>query len=124
MKPGFLALAPALALLVLPAVGCMQQVRRGVFEEGPLIDSAALARGQRAFMQHCNQCHPGTLAGLGPTLQIPLPAAVIKSVVRLGPGTRTAKGLLPPMPAFGPDEIGQEELDDLVAYVEAARAAK
>lgn len=104
--------------------GCMQQVRRGPLDEGPKIDSPALARGQKIFMKHCNQCHPGTLAGLGPTLGVPLPGPVVKAVVRSGPGTLAAKGLVPPMPAFGQEQISDPELDDLVEYLKAVRAAK
>lgn len=111
-------------IVVASAAGCMQQVRGQVLDEGPKIDSPALARGQRIFMKQCNMCHPGTLAGLGPTLQILLPEAMIKTIVRTGPGTKAAKGLVPPMPAFGPDQISDAELDDLVAYLKAARAAR
>ncbi len=92
--------------------------------EGPSIDSPAPERGQRIFMKHCNECHPGTQAGLGPSLQPPLPGAAIRLVVRSGPGTLAMKGILPPMPAFGKAAIGDAALDDLIAYLKAARAAK
>lgn len=68
-----------------------------------------LVRGMEAYMEHCQQCHPSGAAGLGPSLNDkPLPSFLVKLQVRAGLGA---------MPAFGPDRIGDETLDDLVAYV-------
>lgn len=83
---------------------------------GSARDEAAIARGRRVFMQHCHQCHPGGKGGLGPHLDDkPIPGGLIKMQVRLGLGA---------MPAFGPEKIPAEALDDLVAYMYEQRRIK
>ena len=72
--------------------------------------------GEQTFAEHCYQCHPGGAAGLGPALNNkPLPGWAIKTQVRQGVG---------PMPGFSKTQIADDELDDLVAYIKALRAAK
>jgi len=83
----------------------------------PEVDAAAgdLSHGGELFRENCQSCHSATGAGgalsygdaappLGPADETQIGAAV-----RAGPD---------PMPRFGPDIISDEELDDLVAYVE------
>lgn len=100
-----------LALLLLS--GCGPQ-RRGEPLTGPLSSlSDPQITGRQVYMLHCHQCHPLGAEGLGPALNDkPLPAPLIKLQVRSGLGA---------MPAFGPDEIGEAELDALVAYIVALR---
>jgi mono/diheme cytochrome c family protein len=65
--------------------------------------------GERVFMRDCNSCHPQGAAGLGPAINDkPLPGFMIKLQVRVGLGA---------MPSFSDDEITEEELDALVAYL-------
>lgn len=72
-----------------------------------------IARGEGAFDEHCHMCHSGGEASLGPALNNkPLPAFLLKLQVRHGLGA---------MPAFNEREISEEELDALVAYVQALR---
>jgi mono/diheme cytochrome c family protein len=72
-------------------------------------EDAKLANGARVFMAECQQCHPNGAEGLGPALNDkPAPAFLIKLQVRVGLGA---------MPSFGPDEINDEALDDLAAFV-------
>lgn len=112
--------ALALGLLVAGQVfqsGCAANVRRGEPMSRPMaIDSPELKLGQRVFMAKCQTCHPGGEGGIGVALNNkPLPEALIKLQVRLG---------LSAMPAFGEDEISNEELDALAAYVVALRQSK
>jgi ubiquinol-cytochrome c reductase cytochrome c subunit len=85
--------------------------------EVPEVDAAAgdLSHGGEIFRENCQSCHSATGAGgalsygqaappLGPADDVQIGAAV-----RSGPD---------PMPRFVPDIISDEELDDLVAYVE------
>jgi mono/diheme cytochrome c family protein len=83
----------------------------------PLVGPPALgsleSRGQRVFMEFCNQCHPGGDAGLALAINNkPLPGPAIKLQVRKGVGQ---------MPAFGPEVIPDADLDPLVAYLAAIR---
>ncbi len=74
-----------------------------------------LAHGQVLFMRHCQQCHPGGNAGLGPALNNKsLAGWLIKTQVRVGLGS---------MPGFTIQDIRPADLDDLVAYVKALRHA-
>jgi mono/diheme cytochrome c family protein len=83
----------------------------------PLVGALALrgepARGEQVFMQQCHACHPGGESGLGPALNNkPLPGFALRMQVRWGVGA---------MPGFSRDEIAPDDLDALVAYLEALR---
>jgi mono/diheme cytochrome c family protein len=106
---GILALICALLL-----AGCASP-RRGEPLVGPVALAADATQGEQVFMRHCHQCHPKGEAGLGPALNDkPMPGFLIRFQVRNGLGA---------MPAFSRDEIGRDELDDLVAYLAALRHA-
>lgn len=66
--------------------------------------------GEYAFMRHCQPCHPGGDAGVGPALnnKTLLPNFLIRFQVRNGLGR---------MPAFPEDALSAEELDAIVAYL-------
>lgn len=107
-------LIPALcALLIISVAGCAS-ARRGEPIAGPLESgSPHILNGQQAFMEHCQQCHPGGESGLGPALNDkPLPVFLMKYQVRKGIGA---------MPAFDKTTITGAELDDLMAYVKILR---
>lgn len=106
-------LSAALAATLLMLAGC-GSARRGEPFAGPLLpDSAKVAAGQKVFMRHCHQCHPGGEAGLGPSLnEKPLPGFLMKFQVRRGLGA---------MPSFSEAHIGDAELDALIAYLKALR---
>jgi mono/diheme cytochrome c family protein len=73
-------------------------------------------RGEIVFDRHCNKCHVGGEAGLGPGINDkPLPVALMKTQVRVGIGA---------MPGFPEREIGAQELDDLMEYLKALRRHK
>jgi mono/diheme cytochrome c family protein len=84
----------------------------------PLLGSTRLTepaqeRGRIVFMKFCQSCHPGGEAGLGPALNDKaLPDFLKKFQVRNGLGS---------MPSFSDEEIPDDELDDLMAYLGALR---
>lgn len=100
----------ALAVLTALLASC-GTARRGIPVAGPmLIESEKVELGQRVFMANCNSCHPRGEAGVGPSINDkPLPGFLIKFQVRHGLGA---------MPAFGEDEISEQELEAIVAYLE------
>ena len=92
--------------------GCL--ARRGEPISEPLrIDSPKAARGERAYMYFCNKCHPGGEQGLGFAVNNkPLPGFLMKAQVRAGVGA---------MPAFSKQFLTEEQLDNIVAYIELLR---
>ncbi len=107
----------ALWLLVfaLLVFGC-GTARRGEPFHGPPALTEEQRFGETIFMEHCNRCHPGGEAGLGPALNNkPIPEAAIRLQVRNGYGS---------MPAFPEEEISEEQLDALALYVAALRGIK
>ncbi|GAA5534170.1 cytochrome c (plasmid) [Deinococcus metallilatus] len=98
-----------LVLVAAGLTGCLP-VRRDTPLVGDLPGlTPAQARGQVVYMANCQQCHPGGSAGLGPALNDkPLPGFLIRFQVRHGLGA---------MPAFGPKDISEADLDALVEYV-------
>jgi mono/diheme cytochrome c family protein len=104
-----------MAVAAFSIAGCMGRARKSEPLAGPtVLDRVAEQRGQLVFMEHCNQCHPGGAAGLGPAINdLKLPSQMIELKVRTGH---------PVMPAFPSKVIGPHELDDLVQYLMAMRA--
>jgi mono/diheme cytochrome c family protein len=88
--------------------------RRGEPHAEPLeIDSPALASGQRVFLRYCHPCHPGGEGGVGPALNHKaLPGFLIRLQVRRGLGA---------MPSFSEEQISDQELNDLVEYMQELR---
>jgi len=107
----FLVAAP----LVAAALGACTSARRSEPISGTFnADTPTIAHGERLFMEHCQPCHPGGAAGLGPAINNkPLPAFMIRTQVRLGVGA---------MPAFSQRDLSPADLDALIAYVRARRA--
>lgn len=81
----------------------------------PLVESApplseSAERGHIVYDRYCNPCHPNGSAGLGPALNDkPLVSPAVKLQIRQGVGA---------MPAFDDQVINDEELEDLVEYVD------
>ncbi len=98
----------AIIILCLVAIGCSHRVMTPA-EGRTLVHSEQAAHGREIFMEYCNKCHPGGMAGLGPAIiNKPLPGALIRFQVRNGLGV---------MPAFDKEHISSGDLDDLVAYL-------
>lgn len=75
--------------------------------------NAQVQRGQIIFYRACNSCHASGGASLGPALNNkPLPGWLIRFQVRQGLGA---------MPAFSEDQISDDELETLLAYLEALK---
>jgi mono/diheme cytochrome c family protein len=112
-RPGARAATLASLAALALALACGSARRRPpLAEPGGALD-AEERRGERVYMRHCQPCHPGGEAGLGPSLNDkPLPGALVKTQTRHGLGS---------MPAFDERKISDEELDALAAYVAALR---
>ncbi|TAK34990.1 MAG: cytochrome c [Chloroflexota bacterium] len=67
--------------------------------------------GQAIYNTNCNACHPGGKQGVGPAV-IGVADQQITSIVRSGKGA---------MPAFGPDKISDQQMQDLLAYIHTLR---
>jgi mono/diheme cytochrome c family protein len=95
-------------------VGCGSRRGEPLGPPPPVATSERLNLGEQTFMTHCNACHPGGSAGLGPGLNDkPLPRWAIRHQVRSGHGA---------MPAFSEKRINDEQLTALVDYLKALRA--
>ena len=106
----FRTIAPLIAVGV--TLGC-GQARRSEPVMGPLLLASDGEKGRTAYMKYCHQCHPGGEAGLGPSLNDKaLPTFLKKFQVRQGIGS---------MPSFSEEEISDQELDDIMAYLKALR---
>lgn len=111
MSPAFSCSVGLLALIVL--VASCGSARRGEPIAGPIALSPAAARGEKIFMRSCHECHPKGEGGLAPAINDkPLPGFLIRLQVRNGFGV---------MPEFGPDQISEAELDDLIVYLRELR---
>jgi mono/diheme cytochrome c family protein len=106
------ALASPLLLALGLLAGC--SARRSEPIAGPFQPSSPeVQRGEVVFDRNCSHCHPGGEKGLAPAINNkPLPGFLIKFQVRHGLGA---------MPAFSREELGDEDLRDLVLYLKALR---
>jgi mono/diheme cytochrome c family protein len=102
------------AVMMVLLLSACASARRSEPLVGPLpLDQLELVGGRQVFATHCHQCHPGGEAGLGPALNNkPLPDFLIRLQVRRGLGV---------MPGFSDEEISDEEMRDLLAYLKALR---
>lgn len=108
----FIIRATLLVLAMMAPIisGCADARRPNTIADRKLRQNPRLAEGQRVFMHHCNQCHVGGAAGVGPSLNDKLlPGFLIRFQVRHGLGA---------MPAFPGRKISNSQLDDLVTYLE------
>ncbi|HYE53281.1 MAG TPA: cytochrome c [Chitinophagaceae bacterium] len=70
-----------------------------------------IANGERLYMMHCQKCHPGGEAGLGPAVNSnPAPQFVKRFQMRHGLGV---------MPSFKKGEISKKDLKDISKYLRA-----
>ena len=110
MNARVLVLAVAAATLLAGCAGA----RRGEPVAGPFVPASAhLKRGEALFDRHCNKCHVGGEAALGPAINDkPLPRFLMHTQVRVGMGA---------MPSFKKDEISDDEVDAILDYLVALR---
>jgi mono/diheme cytochrome c family protein len=111
---GLLALTAVVVWTSCFTLGCGPSRRGTPYTRELDISDPVLAAGERAFAAYCYQCHPGGAGGLGPAINDkPLPVALIKTQVREGLGA---------MPAFSPEEVSDEQVDAIAAYLKALRS--
>jgi mono/diheme cytochrome c family protein len=78
------------------------------------IADAGVVNGEKAFMKHCDKCHPGGEAGLGPAVNSnPAPQFIKRFQMRHGLGV---------MPSFTGEEISKSDLQDISKYLKALRS--
>lgn len=92
-------------------------VRRSEPVRGPLaITTEQVKMGQIHYMAYCQKCHPAGESGLGPAINSkPLPGFLMRFQVRHGLGT---------MPSFKRDEISDDELSAIIAYIKVLKKNK
>lgn len=95
--------------VLLTATACSS--RKSMPLEGPLSLSEAEHKGELVFMQHCQRCHPGGEAGLGPAIN-PAPSFAKRFQIRHGLGA---------MPSFDASLISDKELDNVLSYLKALK---
>lgn len=75
--------------------------------------AGGIAAGQAVFQQNCNGCHPSGNKGAGPQLKGGnIPPERVQQMVRTGGAV---------MPAFPATQISDQQLADLVAYVQSLK---
>jgi mono/diheme cytochrome c family protein len=106
-------LTAVMVLLVMVMAACGSARRTEPITGSSPLASPSLLDGQKLFARHCDQCHPRGESGLAPALNNkPLPGFLMKFQVRHGLGA---------MPSFSEVDITDQELDELVAYLQALR---
>jgi mono/diheme cytochrome c family protein len=82
----------------------------------PLKLTDAQVQGRLLYDRYCYKCHTQGEGGLGPSLnEKPLPGFAMKFQIRHGLGT---------MPAFPPERLSDESVDQIVEYLHALHANK
>ncbi len=79
----------------------------------PVPLSAAALRGKDVYGKQCQACHPDGGKGVGPAL-IGLDRQIFTQITRSGKGA---------MPAFGQTKLSDDQLSDMVAYVDSLSQA-
>jgi mono/diheme cytochrome c family protein len=82
-----------------------------VTEKNFQVQKTGVRNGEKIFMMHCQKCHPGGEAGLGPAINSnPAPQFIKRFQMRHGLGA---------MPSFKQDEISKNDLRDISRYLKA-----
>ena len=103
-----------LAAVILLSAGCGSP-RRAEPLVGPLELGDSARHGRSVYEEHCFRCHVQGGGGLAPSLNDkPLPGFLVRMQVRAGLGA---------MPAFSEERISDKEIDALLDYLAALRAA-
>jgi mono/diheme cytochrome c family protein len=107
------ARAAALAAALASAAACTPTVGGPPVMEPVGHADPQVVAGERVFARACHACHPNALAGLGPGIvDKPIPNWLVRLQVRVGLGV---------MPSFSADDIDDDDLDALIAYLDALR---
>ena len=108
MKPALVVAVAACAALMSCATPRQSEPRTGPFQPA----NEQLARGETTFFHYCAKCHDAGHSGLAPGI-LPVPDFLIRFQVRHGLGV---------MPAFDERVLSEQQLDDLLRYLDAIRA--
>jgi mono/diheme cytochrome c family protein len=99
------------ALLMTTCASCGSRKSEPLKQKTFASKDAQVINGEKVFMVHCQKCHPGGEAGLGPALNSnPAPQFVKRFQMRHGLGV---------MPSFTTDEIPKKDLHDISKYLGA-----
>jgi mono/diheme cytochrome c family protein len=102
-----------IALIVAVVTACGSAHRDEPVTPPFIAANEMVAQGEAVFKQHCDYCHPGGAAGLGPALNNkPAPRFAIRYQVRHGLGA---------MPAFDGSELTDAQVRSVAEYLRALR---
>lgn len=112
MKNSLIVLYLIVAFLLFSClIGCSARKSEPITQETFAPSKEDVKKGEEHFMHHCQKCHPGGEAGLGPSINAyPAPQFLKRFQVRHGLGV---------MPSFKKDEISKEDLRNISAYLKA-----
>ena len=106
--------ANMLAVLILaPSLifSCSSRRSEPVKQKEFVTRTSSQKNGEEKFMRHCQKCHPGGEAGLGPAVNSnPAPQFVKRFQMRHGLGV---------MPSFTKGELSKDDLRDISQYLKA-----
>ena len=98
-------------LCVLLFTQCVSRKSEPLKQNSFVPSNVQIANGEKVYMMHCQKCHPGGEAGLGPAINSnPAPQLIKRFQVRHGLGV---------MPAFKKDEISTTDLRNISKYLKA-----
>lgn len=112
MKSNPLQVLTVVFMLLLTVDTCSP--RRSLPLVGPLTLNEHEQQGEKVFMEHCQRCHPGGEAGLGPAIN-PASSLTKRFQIRHGLGA---------MPAFDEKIISDKELENVLSYLKALKKNK
>jgi mono/diheme cytochrome c family protein len=103
-----------IASLCVPQVSCSSRKSEPITGKNYKAENAEVKNGETLYMQHCQKCHPGGEAGLGPALNSnPAPQFVKRFQMRHGLGV---------MPSFTKEEISKSGLRDISKYLTSLKS--
>ncbi|MGI5836713.1 MAG: c-type cytochrome [Chloroflexota bacterium] len=112
-RKDILLVAVVLVAVVTSISACSSQEPAPASQAGAAVTTGDASLGAAVFQQNCDGCHPGGAQGRGPMLKGKnLSSDHIKGVVRNGASS---------MPAFPENRISDEQLANLVAYLQSLK---
>jgi mono/diheme cytochrome c family protein len=90
-------------------ISCASRRSEPVKQKEFVSNNSAVVNGEKAYMMHCQKCHPAGEAGLGPALNSnPAPQFIKRFQMRHGLGV---------MPSFTREEISSKDLKDISKFL-------
>lgn len=101
----------AAACITAVLVSCASRRSEPIMHESFASVDNEVTKGEKLFMQHCDKCHLGGEAGLGPAINSnQAPQFIKRFQVRHGLGA---------MPSFTKEEISRDDLRAISKYMKA-----